>query len=479
MSTPSPLLQRIRAASPGASATRGAGPRPTRNGGQTYRPGARRRPGQVVVGGFVVAVLLGAGLLLLPAASTTAHRPTILEALFTSTSAVCVTGLTVLDTATQWTTFGQVVIMGLIQVGGFGVMTLASLLGLLLSRRLNLQARLRSASATRSVGLGDVRRTLVGIGIVTAVIEGSVTLVLAARYVLFYGEGLGQALWLGAFHAVSAFNNAGFALFSDSLSGFATDPWISLPVTAAVIVGGIGFPVILELSRTRWRPRSWSLHTKITLSASAVLIVVGAAFVTVAEWTNPATLGPLDVRGKLLAGLFQGVMPRTAGFNSVDTGAMNNGTWLGTDVLMFIGGGSGSTAGGIKVTTFMVLFVVMWAELRGDPDAVLFKRRLAPGAQRQALAVVLLSMSAIAISAITITSTSPFTSDEVLFEVVSAFATVGLSTGITAELAPWHQGVLIVLMLAGRLGPVTLGAALALRERQRLIRFPEGAPIVG
>lgn len=478
MSPASPLLLRLRTAPFLSTRTPVAPPRPGGRG-QTYRPGARRRPGQIVAAGFVVAVVLGATLLLLPAASTTAHRPTILEAVFTATSAVCVTGLTVLDTATQWTTFGQVVIMALIQVGGFGVMTLASLLGLLLSRRLNLQTRMVSASATRSVGLGDVRTTLVGIGIVTAVVEGATTLVLAGRYVVSYGEEPLRALWLGLFHAVSAFNNAGFALFSDSLSSFATDPWICVPIAVAVVVGGIGFPVILELTRSRRRPKSWSLHTKITLAASAVLLVVGGAFVTIAEWTNPATLGPLDARGKILAGFFQGVMPRTAGFNSVDTGAMNNGTWLGTDVLMFIGGGSGSTAGGIKVTTFMVLFVVMWAELRGDPDSVLFGRRLAPAVQRQALAVVLLSMATIAVAAITITSTSPFTSDEVLFEVVSAFATVGLSTGITAELAPWHQGIVIVLMLAGRLGPVTLGTALALRERQRLIRLPEGSPIVG
>lgn len=194
---------------------------------------------------------------------------------------------------------------------------------------------------------------------------------------------------------------------------------------------------------------------------------------------QPATLGPLDVRGKVLAGFFQGVSPRTAGFNSIDIAQMDSATWLGSDVLMFIGGGSGGTAGGIKITTFTVLLVVIWAELRGDPDATLFDRRIAVSAQRQALAVALLGVAAVLVSTIVIAMTSPFTSDQVLYEVVSAFATVGLSTGITAQLDSWHQVILCALMFVGRLGPVTLGTALALRSKQRLVRMPESAPIVG
>lgn len=403
----------------------------------------------------------------------------MLEALFTATSAVCVTGLIVVDTATFWTPFGQAVIMALIQVGGFGIMTLASLLGLLISRRLGLHSRLMSASATRSVGIGDVRRVLLGIGIVTALVEGLAALVLAGRFVFTYDEPIGRALWLGLFHAVSAFNNAGFALYTDNLMGFVTDPWVCLPIAAAVIVGGIGFPVILELWRSPNRPRAWSLHTKITVLMTGVLLVLGAVFITVAEWSNPATLGALDTRGKVLAGFFQGVMPRTAGFNSVDVSQMGSATWLGSDVLMFIGGGSGGTAGGIKITTFTVLLIVIWAELRGDPDATLFDRRIAPFVQRQALAVALLGVAAVLIPTIAIAMTSNFTSDEVLYEVTSAFATVGLSTGITADLEPWHQVMLCMLMFIGRLGPVTLGTALALRSKERLVRLPEAAPIVG
>lgn len=438
----------------------------------------RRRPGQVVVLGFAIAVGIGTVLLTLPAAAVGGH-PGVLAALFTATSAVCVTGLVVVDTATDWSTFGQVVILGLIQVGGFGIMTLASLLGLLLSRRLGLHTRLATAASTRSVGLGDLRSVLLGVGTVTVVVESITAILLAARWAVGYGEPLGRAVWLGAFHAVSAFNNAGFALFSDNLIGYAGDPWLMLPITVAVIVGGLGFPVILEVWRQHRRPSRWSIHTKMTMLGTAVLVPLGTAFVLVGEWTNPATLGALDVPGRLLAGLVQGVMPRTAGFNSVDTSAMRDGTWLGTDVLMFIGGGSASTAGGIKITTFLVLLVVIWSELRGDPDATFSDRRIARSTQRQALTVALLSVAGVIVATLVITLTSTIAADRVLFEVISALATVGLSTGITAELSPGHQLLLVVLMFVGRLGPLTLGTALALREQQHLFRRPVGAPVIG
>lgn len=432
----------------------------------------------MVVAAFGAAILVGAALLMLPVSSAgTAADP--LTALFTATSAVCVTGLVVVDTASAWSPFGQGVILVLIQVGGFGIMTFASLLGLLISRRLGLQTRLAAAASTRSVGLGDVRGLLVGVARVTVLVESVTAVVLATRWVVAYGEEPGRALWLGVFHSVSAFNNAGFSLYSDSLMGFVSDPWICLPITLAVIVGGLGFPVILELWRQHRHPQRWSIHTRLTVAATAVLVVLGTAFFLVAEWGNPATLGRLDGPGRLLASFVQGVMPRTAGFNSLDTSAMRDGTWLGTDILMFIGGGSASTAGGIKVTTFAVLLFVIWSELRGDPDVTVGDRRLTPGAQRQAVSVALVGLAAVVVPTIAIALTSSFGVDRVLFEVVSASGTVGLSTGITADLAPAHQLVLVALMFLGRLGPITLGTSLALRERRRLFRHPEGAPIIG
>ncbi len=436
-------------------------------------------PGRTIVAGFAVGIAAGTLLLLLPAARRGPGGASLLEAAFTATSALCVTGLSVVDTATFWTPVGQVTILVLIQAGGFGIMSLASLLGLLISRRLDLGTRMLAATETKSVGLGDVRAVLLGVARISLVVEAVTALVLAARFATAYGHGLGESLWLGVFHAVSAFNNAGFALFSDNLVGFAADPWICLPIALAVVLGGLGFPVILEVLRQRRRPARWSIHTRLTLVMTAVLIVGGTLFVTVAEWSNPGTLGALDPAGRVLTGFFQAVMPRTAGFNSVDTGAMNTGTLLGTDVLMFIGGGSAGTAGGIKVGTFAVLLLAIVAELRGDPDVNLFDRRLSPTAIRQALAVALLSVAAVVGPTIAIAMTSPYTLDEILFEVTSAFATVGLSTGITADLAPGHQLVLVVLMFAGRLGPVTLASALVLREHGRLTRRPEGRPLIG
>ncbi|WP_163275015.1 TrkH family potassium uptake protein [Cellulomonas iranensis] len=440
---------------------------------------ATRRPGLVVVAAFAAGVGLGTLLLALPVAHRGPGSVGLLEALFTATSALCVTGLAVVDTATAWSPFGQVVILALIQVGGFGIMTLASLLGLVISRRLGLSSRMVAAAETKSLGLGDVRTVLIGVARISVAVEASIAAVLTLRFATTYHHPWGESLWLGVFHAVSAFNNAGFALFSDNLVGFATDPWVCLPLCLAVIVGGLGFPVLLELLRHRHRTRRWSVHTRLTLAMTALLLVGGTLFVTAAEWRNPGTLGALDAPGRLLAGFVQGVMPRTAGFNSVDTGAMNTGTLLGTDVLMFIGGGSAGTAGGIKVGTFAVLLVAIVAELRGDPDAVLFDRRLPAGAVRQALAVALLSVAVVVLATVTLSMTTDHDLDAVLFEVVSAFATVGLSTGITPDLAPGHQLVLVVLMFAGRVGPVTLASALVLRERRRLFRHPEGRPLIG
>ncbi|GAB2876528.1 TrkH family potassium uptake protein [Nocardioides pacificus] len=438
-----------------------------------------RHPAQAVVLGFGGAVLLGTALLMLPISRTGDGSAPIVTALFTSTSAVCVTGLAVVDTPTYWSGFGEGVILALIQVGGFGIMTLASLLGLLVSRRMGLRTRLTAAAETKAVGLGDVRSVVTGVVKVSLIFETLTALCLTLRFWIGYDESLPTALYHGVFHAVSAFNNAGFALYSDSLMGFVGDPWICLPIAVAVIFGGLGFPVLFELRKELGRPHTWSLHTKMTLSMTVVLLVGGTLFVTVNEWTNPATLGALDTPGRLLAGFFQAVMPRTAGFNSLDYGQMNESTLLGTNVLMFIGGGSAGTAGGIKVTTFLVLFYVIYAEVRGERNVDAFDRRIDDRATRQALTVALLSVGAVMTATIVLMELTALETHEVLFEVVSAFATVGLSTGITADLPTSGHLVLTALMFLGRLGPITLVSALALRERQRLYELPEGRPIIG
>ena len=433
--------------------------------------------------GFAGAIAAGTVLLLLPVSRSGDGGATLLESLFTATSAVCVTGLVVVDTPSYWSGFGEAVILGLIQVGGLGIMTLASLLGLLVSRRMGLQARLTAAAETKAVGLGDVRSVIKGVVAFTLLFEALTALALTLRFWLGYDESPGRALYLGVFHSVSAFNNAGFALYSDSLVRFVDDPWICLPIAAAVISGGLGFPVILELRRqlrpAGGRRRSWSLHLKLTLVATAALLVVGTGFVTATEWNNPATLGALDTPARLLAGFFQAVMPRTAGFNTLDYGQMEDGTLLGTIILMFIGGGSAGTAGGIKVTTFVILFFAVYAEVRGEPNVDAFGRRIDDRAIRQALTVVLLSIAAVVSATVVLIEMTALSTQTLLFEVVSAFATVGLSTGVTADLPSGAQLILVGLMFLGRLGPITLVSALALRERTRLYELPEGRPIIG
>lgn len=414
-----------------------------------------RPPAQIIAFAFAVVILIGTLLLMLPVARTGPGGASVLEALFTSTSAVCVTGLIVVDTPVFWSGFGQAVILLLIQVGGFGIMTLASLLSLVLSRRMGLRTRLTAAAETKSIGIGDVRSVLVGVAVISGTMEALTATVLAVRFATAYDQPPLQAIYLGVFHAVSAFNNAGFALYSDSLIGFVTDGWVCVPIAVAVIIGGLGFPVLVELSRQVRRPRLWSLHTKMTVTMTGLLLVLSTVFMTASEWRNPSTLGVLGVPGKLLAGGFNAVMLRTAGFNSIDLAPMNEGTWLGMDVFMFIGGGSAGTAGGIKVTTFALLFFAILAEVRGEQAVNVFDRRVDARVIRQALTVALLSVAAVVGATILLAWISDLRTDEVLFEVVSAFATVGLSTGITDDLPPLGQLVLVGLMFLGRLGVLT------------------------
>ena len=416
---------------------------------------------------------------MLPVATSGAPGAGALDAVFTATSAVCVTGLVTVDTGSHWSAFGQVVILCLIQAGGLGIMTVASLLVVLVSRRLGLRARLLAQAQTQTVSLADVRRVVRNVVLFSLVSEAIAAVVLTARFATGYDMAWGAAAWQGVFHAISAFNNAGFALRPDSLVAYVADPWVLLTVAVAVIIGGLGFPVVFELARAWRRPRTWSVTTRITVIATAGLLVAGTVLLTALERDNPATLGPLSATGKLLVGFFSAVMPRTAGFNAVDISAMTPSSWLVTDGLMFIGGGSAGTAGGIKVTTFGLLAVVLWSEMRGEPDADVGNRRVPLANQRQALAVALLGVGLAAVSTLILLGVSGQGLDRVLFETLSALGTVGLSTGITADLPTAAKIVLIVLMFVGRLGPLALASTLALRERTRRYQRPEERTIIG
>lgn len=435
-------------------------------------------PARAVMIGFALVIALGTLALMTPLASTGGSGTRFLTALFTATSATCVTGLTVVPTG-HWTVAGETAILVMIQVGGLGVMTLASLLVLLIGRRLGMRASMLAAAESRTLAVEDVRRVVLGIVVIAATIESVVAAILTARFWLHYGEPFGQALYSGVFHSISAFNNAGFALEDNSLIDYASDVWICVPVMVAVVVGGLGFPVLWELRRHWRRPRDWSLHTAMTIWVSGILLLLGSVLVTLVEWNNPRTLGALHPAARVLAGSFHAVSARTAGFNTVDIGSMRPEGLLTLDGLMFVGGGSAGTAGGIKVTTFALLGFVMWAELRGEPTVHVVRRRLPSDVQRQALTVALLAVGVVAGGTMALLAVTTHTLDEALFETISAFGTVGLSTGMTPDVPPIGQVVIILLMYFGRLGPITLGAGLALRNRARRYDFPEERALVG
>ncbi|WP_109508803.1 TrkH family potassium uptake protein [Nocardioides speluncae] len=437
------------------------------------------RPSRVVVVSFAGFLALGTLILLLPVsrAGDDGSGAPFIVAIFTATGASC-GALTIVDTATYWSTFGQVVILALIQLGGFGIMALASLLGLAVSRRMGLRWRLTAAEETQTVGLGDVRTVLTGVFKVTLVIEAVLALILTLRFWLGHDQSLGRALWHGVFHSISAFNNAGYALYTNNMVDFVDDPWIIIPIGLGCTLGALGFPVIFELMRRTPR-RRWSLNTRMTLWGTAVMMLGGGVCVTIFEWSNPATMGELDLGGKLLAGFFQPATARTAGFNSIDYAQAHEETLLVTDIVMFVGGGSASTAGGIKVTTFFLLLFVILAEVRGDANVTIGDRRIDPRAQRQALTVALVGVAVVVAPTLVLMAMSDQSLSKVLFEVISAFGTVGASSGVTAELPAAGHLILIFLMFLGRVGSISLVSALALRDQYRAYEYPEGRPLIG
>ena len=438
-----------------------------------------RHPARLVPLAFLAIITLGTALLLLPVSHAGPGSAHWVSALFTAVSAVCVTGLVVVDTPTYWSTFGQVVILGLFQIGGFGIMAGATLLGLLVSNRLRLGTRLIAQAETRSMDLGDVMSVLRLIIAVTLVVELSLVILLSSRLYFGYGESLPTALWHGLFQGVSAFNNAGFSTWSDSMTRFSHDALMLGPVMVAVLLGGIGFPVLHEMRREPWQWSRWSVHTKITLLGSVFLLLGGALVIGAYEWSNPATLAPLGVGERILNTLFLSVNARSSGFNAIDLGTLQDESLAAHYVLMFIGGGSAGTAGGIRITTFFLLGFVVWAEVRAQRDTIAFRRTIPTEVQRQALTVALLAVGMVAIGTLALLSVTEHALVVVVFEVISAFATVGLSTGITSELPQSGQLILVALMYIGRVGTVTVATALALRGRNVPFRYPEERPIVG
>ncbi|WP_265448032.1 TrkH family potassium uptake protein [Flexivirga meconopsidis] len=436
-------------------------------------------PARLVVGFYLVAVTVGTALLMLPYAKAGPGGAELSVALFTATSATCITGMSTVDVATYWTPLGQTIILALVQVGGLGIVTITTLLILMVRGRLGLQDTLAAQTDSHAATTGEVRRVLLRIARFFLVFEAIIATFLTIRFRIGYDDNWPDALWHGVFHGISSVNNAGFSNLPQGLLPFVGDLWIVGPMCAAVFVGGLGYPVWFGLRR-QWRtPRKWTVHLRLTVWGSLVLLAVGLVSFAAFEWTNPGTLGRLDLGDKLVASLAGGVFPRTAGFNTVDYGLIRPETMMLHYVLMFIGGGSAGTAGGIKVTTFLVLAAVIWSEVRGERQVVVGRRAIPLSVQRQALTIALLGVATVMVGAIAVVTLSGETLQLSLFEVISAFSTTGLSANLTAELPVSAQVVLMTLMFLGRVGTITVASALAMRRTRRRYELPEERPIVG
>jgi trk system potassium uptake protein TrkH len=449
---------------------------------------ARRRPlspSQFLAFSFAGIILAGGVLLSLPFAAAPGRHVSILDAFFTSVSAVCVTGLISVDTPVDLSLFGQIVVLLLIQAGGLGYMTLSTVFAAALGRSVTLQERLtlqEALNVQNMEGLVRFARTVLRL---TLAFELAGALILALNW--WPTLGLGRALWYGLFHAVSAFNNAGFALWSDSLISWRGDVVVNAVVTALIIAGGLGFFVWAELLGGRKHEIKRSVHTRLVLAATAALLVGGTVAFLALEWFNPATLAPLSLKDKLLTAWFQSVTARTAGFNTIDIGAMTVPSLFVMMALMFIGASPGSTGGGVKTSTFAITLAALWATVRGQDDTVVFKRRLAPELVAKAFFVSLIAFVAMNGVAWLLLLTEGRDLLKTLFETVSAFGTVGLSMGengapvsLSAFFSPIGKVLVMLIMFVGRLGPLTLAIAVARRSAaQAKLRYPEGKILVG
>lgn len=441
------------------------------------KKGFQLTPPQILVLGFAIIILIGAFLLTLPIASTGAPM-SFINALFTATSATCVTGLVVADTGLDFTVFGQVVILMLIQVGGLGFMTMATLFALVMKKRISLRERLILQEALNQLNMEGIVRLIRKVIKYSLVIELTGALLFAIRW--SFDMPLGRAIYFGIFHAVSLFNNAGFDLFGEyrSLTPYVDDVVVNVVAMGLIVLGGLGFIVLADVMDYKKR-RKLTLHSKVVITMTSFLIVFGAIVIFIFEFSNPNTLGPLNPTGKVLASFFQSVTPRTAGANTLDIGAMRQASQFFIILLMFIGASPGSTGGGIKTTTFTILIGAMIAMIRGRQDIVLFRFRLAQDRIFKAITLTLLALFLVIFVAMVLSTTEPHPFLMILFEVTSAFGTVGLTMGLTSQLTVFGKIMIILMMFIGRLGPLTLAYALGPRPEKELYRHPEGKITIG
>jgi trk system potassium uptake protein len=454
---------------PGAGGTRTDGPRPQRFvidvGRAVRRP--PRRPALALALGFLVLIAIGSVVLVLPMSSASGTWTDPVTALFTATSAVCVTGLVVVDTATHWSPFGQLVILGLIQLGALGFMTGSTLLLLILvGRRTALSDRIVAQESAGARDLGSVRMVLRRVAMFTLIAEGIGTVVMTGVFLLRYGDPA-RAAWHGLFHTVSAFNNAGFDLMGgfQSLNGFAEDPVVFVPLGVLIVLGGFGVAIVGDvIDKRRWT--RFALETKLVLVTSAVLLVGGMFALLAFEWGNPQTLGAIDPLQRPLNALFESVAFRSAGMSTIPIGSLTDSSLVTAIALMFIGGASGSTAGGIKITTFAILLFTIISTVRGRSFTEAFGRRVTNEVVFRALSIALLAVAIVFGATLLLEVVGGRGSFlAIAFEVVSAFGTVGHTTGLTPVLGEPALLTLVVAMYLGRLGPLTLVLALSARAK--------------
>ncbi|MCD9023980.1 TrkH family potassium uptake protein [Cohnella silvisoli] len=428
--------------------------------------------------GFGFIIFAGAQLLRLPMASESGQSTSFIDALFTATSATCVTGLVVFDTGTYFSTFGHWVILVLIQIGGIGFMTMATLFALILRRRISLKERLILQESLNQGSIEGLVRLVRKVILFALAIESVGAVLFTIRFM--FDMNIGQAIYHGVFHSISIFNNAGFDLTGDfrSLTGYSSDLYMNVVSMGLIILGGFGFIVLADLFEIR-RKRKFSLHTKVVLSVTALLVVSGTLIIFLFEFTNGRSFGNNGIGHKILISLFQSVTTRSGGVTTVDITEFRQATQFFIIILMFIGASPGSTGGGIKTTTFAVLVGAVLAMIRGKEDVVLFRLRLAQERVYKAVTVTLFCIGIVMLGTMLLATTEDAAFLTILFEATSAFGTVGLSMGLTGELSFTGKLTIIFLMFIGRLGPLTLTYALGPKPGRMLYRHAEGKMIIG
>ncbi|WP_291653627.1 TrkH family potassium uptake protein [Clostridium sp.] len=432
---------------------------------------------QILALGFLIAILIGAIILSLPISSRTGEPTNFLDAIFTSTSAVCVTGLITLDTSTHWSAFGQTVIMTLIEIGGLGFMSFAVLISLILGKKITLRERLVMQEAMNTYSIQGLVKMVKYVLMFTVSVQFFGALLLSTQFVPEYG--IARGLFYSIFHSISAFCNAGFDLFGTSLVGYSSNSVVILVISALIIIGGLGFTVLLEIYEFKGM-KKLSLHSKLVLITTAILVFGGAILMFIFEYSNVETMANMNIKDKLLNSFFASVTTRTAGFNSVSTSGMTLASKFLTIILMFIGGSPGSTAGGLKTVTFGILVLTVICVIKGREDTEVFGRRFTKEIVYKSFTLLFIGVSLVIFATMILSYTEVGASFiDLLYETTSAFGTVGITLGLTSNLSPIGKVLIMLMMYFGRVGPLTVMLALTRKRKKSGYKYPEGKILIG